>query len=828
MKTLLSLVVIGWLPGAAIGRLPVAEPERRAALPAEERLFWSILISVAVSLAIVLALAAAHRYSFTRLLAADAVIAGAALAFTAWKRSAPAPRAWPTLTALIPLALAIAAAVRFTPPSEYVIGGKDPGVYLNSGVQIAQRGTLAYHDPVVAMVPPFARELFLPQDTHRPGFVAPRFMGFFILDPDRGTVVSQFPHLFPASVAIGYGAAGLTGARRAVSVWGVLGVLAVYFLGARLFGRAAGAAAAGLLILHVVQVWFARYPNAEMAMQALLFAALLANARAHVDGDGFFAPVAGLLLGLLLFLRVDALIPLGAILTAIGLAAITGTRIRWTFFVPLMAAMALLVPYATGPLREYFARPIAFVVNLGTPQLTAGAAAAVLLAALVVIGRKVPRISSAVRAWVPWAFAGILLTAAVYAYAFRRPVQGSLADFDAYALRSFVAFYLTLPAFVAALLGLLLTRRDFWRDAAFFLAFGAVCLFTFYKVRIVPEHFWAARRFVAVILPGVLLLATAAAVGAPRGRGRMMRLLSAAIGVTFLAVLASGYARAAAPVARHVEYDGVIAHVEHLASQIGDDDLLIVESRNSGSDVHVLGLPLAYIYARQVLVLSTPTPDKPTFAAFLDQMRPRYRRVLFLGGGGTDLLSSRWSVAPIASERFGVPEYESAWNAYPRSTNRKDFEYSLYELTLPQPPPAETTLDVGLNDDLNVIRFHAKESTEGRTIRWSQRQSFLILNQFRASDRTLALWMSDGGRPPAAPPALVQVLIAGRLLGTVTVGSGFREYDVAIPADVAAGAAAGGEPVRIMLRTDTWVPLRVLGTPDPRELGVMVDRVAVR
>src|SRR5204862_6326327 len=136
----------------------------------------------------------------------------------------------------------------------------------------------------------------------------------------------------------------------------------------------------------------------------------------------------------------------------------------------------------------------------------------------------------------------------------------------------------------------------------------------------------------------------------PRGRGALTRRGSPPTGIVFIAVLASPYARAAKPVAPHVEYQGVITHLEQLAGRIGDDDLLIVESRDAGSDVHVLGLPLAYIYARHVLLLSTAAPDKPTFAAFLDQMHARYRRVLFLGGGGTDLLSKRWSVTPIVSE----------------------------------------------------------------------------------------------------------------------------------------------------------------------------------
>lgn len=826
MKSLALLALVGWLPGAAVFRLPIADPERRAQLDAEERLFWSVVLSATISLTVVLGLAALHRYSFSRLITADVLIAIGAVAAGARRQR---PRAaWPGPSALVVLALAILAVTHFRPPSEYIIGGKDPGVYINTGVQIGQRGTFIYHDPVIAAVPAAARDLFLPRDKNRSDFIATRFMGFFVLDPDSGTVVSQFPHLFPASIAIGYGISGLTGARWAVTAWAVLGVLAVYFLTARLFGRTAATATALLLILNVVEVWFARYPNAEIAMQALLFAALLANARAHVDGDAFFAPVAGVLLGLLLFLRVDAFVPLVGIGAAVGLSLVMRRGLRWTFILPLGIATALFIPYALGPLREYFARPITFVHQLSALDVSLAALAVIVLAAVVVAGRRSRTLAGAVEGWTPTAFVAVLLATAVYAYAFRRPVQGSLADFDAYALRSFVGFYLLLPAFVAALLGLLLTRRLFWRDPFFFLAFGVVCLFTFYKTHIVPEHFWAARRFVAMIVPGALMFVSGAALAMPRGRTTIMRTASTAIGLTFVVLLAWAYARDARPVAAHVEYEGVITHLEQLAGRVGDDDLLVVESRDAGSDVHVLALPLAYIYARNVLVLSTPAPDKPTFAAFLDQMRARYRRVLFLGGGGTDLLSSRWSVIPIASERFQVPEYESAWNAYPRGVHQKEFDYSVYEFGPPRAGPAGSTLDVGINDDLNVIRFHAKETTEGHTFRWSQRQSFLIIDHVGATDRTLALWMSNGGRPPAAPRAVVQILVGGQTLGSVTVENGFREYDVAIPADIAAAAAATGEPVRITLRTDTWNPLRVLGAPDDRELGVMVDRVAVR
>ncbi len=72
-------IVIGWLPGAVVFRAPLLDRERRAALDAVERIFWQVLISVALSLSAVLALAAVGRYSFERLLIVDAALLDAEL-----------------------------------------------------------------------------------------------------------------------------------------------------------------------------------------------------------------------------------------------------------------------------------------------------------------------------------------------------------------------------------------------------------------------------------------------------------------------------------------------------------------------------------------------------------------------------------------------------------------------------------------------------------------------------------------------------------------------------------------------------------------------------
>jgi hypothetical protein len=585
-------------------------------------------------------------------------------------------------------------------------------------------------------------------------------------------------------------------------------------------------AAALLLALNVIEVWFARYPNAEVVMQALLFAALLANARAHVDGDAFFAPVAGALLGLLLFLRIDAALAAAGVLAGLAAGFVAGQRPRWSFWPPLMVAAVLAAMYLLGPMRAYVELPRVFLSYLAWWQYAAIVAAMLLAAALIVTARRSRALSQFITTWLPVALAAAVVALAAYALYFRSP-GGKLAAYDAYALRTFASYYVTVPALIAALVGyVLVARARFWRDPALLVTFTAFALFFFYKIRIVPLHFWMARRFLPVILPGTLLLTAAAALTGVRGRMLFTRVIRTPIGVVFLALLGVSYARVAQPVAGHIEYAGLIPKLEQLASRVHETDLLVVESRDA-SDVHVLALPLAYIYAKPVVVLASAAPDKATFSAFLDWARTRYARVLFMGGGGTDLLSSRWDVEPIASDRFQVPEYQTAADMFPRVVRQKEFDYSIYAFTTPdRAQPFD--LDVGVNDDLNVIRFNAKEVTEGRTFRWSQDQSFFVVSHLDADDRTIALWMSDGGRPAAAPPANVTLSIGNRTLGTVHVGEGFTEYDFAIPGDLAAALAARGEPVRVTLRTTSWNPLRTLGTPDDRDLGVMLDRVAVR
>ena len=582
LSTTLSILLVAYLPGAVLFRLPIARRELRGGLSAEERVFWSVVLSVATTSVVGMSLAAAGWYRFDRLLWVNGSLIVLLIAASRGQLRLPAGAA-PGRTAVLPVGLAAVALAMFlyVPPSEYVIGGRDPGSYLIEGVQIAQRGSLIIQDPLVASVPAEFRDLFF---TQRPSRGASRgrsrFMAFFIVDPDQGTVVGQFPHLYPVWVAVGYGVNGLSGARQITPLLAVLGVMAVYFCGVWLIGRPAAMAGSLLLVINVAQVWYSRYPNSEVLLQFLAFSSILAYGRSSVEGDRFFAPIAAVLLALSVLAHFSGVLLVGAIGLALVLGIVDERRPDWRFVVPLTVGGGLVAWYFGTTMREYLERPLRLVVRFWTlePALVLASGAAVVTMFFFVLQT---RYRSPLRTWIPRCVLGVVLILATYAYFFRMPV-GRLAVHDAAALREFAAVYVTPVGLAAAMAGLaFVVWRSFWPRLTFLVATLAFACFIFFKIRIIPEHFWLARRFLPVILPATCLLIGAALWGplsilGQRSVSRATRTALAIPGLALFAFLATQFFSASRGVMEHVEYAGVIPQLEAMNAEFGDDDLVLV------------------------------------------------------------------------------------------------------------------------------------------------------------------------------------------------------------------------------------------------------------
>ena len=837
LRTALVVLLLAYLPGALLFRVPVLDRARRAALDAEERLFWAVVLSAALTSVTAFALAAAGSYALERVIWLNgAFCLGVGLTWRTRLRLGPeAPG--PTRTAGIPLALlALACGVFFlVPPAEYVNGGRDPAVYFNSGIQIAQRGSLVIDDPLVRAIPPEYGDLFFPPQPASAAFDSVRFLGFFVVDQEAGTVVGQFPHLYPVWIAVAYDTLGLTGARYVHGLWAVLGVLAVYFAGAFVLGRRAAFAGAGLLAVHVAQVWFARYFCAEMIVQPLVFAGVLAHARAHAAGDRFFAPVAALLLGLTLFAHILGVLVVGAACLAALVGRADGQPVPASFGAPLIAVTTLAGAYYLTVLAPY--TPLWFLATLGPLHILLAAGAALVAGAAFIALRRAEAATLA-RAWLPRVLVATLWLLAAYAL-FVREGGDRNPGIDPYWLHLYADFYLLPAGLAAALAGwAVVSGQRFWRAPALFIVAATFAVFIFYNARITPDHFWTARRYVLIILPiSLLLIGAAAFTPVDRlDRRRLPKLgkLTAgdartAAGAVLVAGLAWSYGQATRPILRHVEHAGMIPLVEELAARLAPDDLLLVGPR-SATDVQVTALPLAYIYNRRVLLLASTEPDTEILGDFLDWARGRHARVLFIGGGGTDLLSQRTAAGLITSERQRIPHYERALNAYPNGVVDWQFDYGIYEFAPAADQAGTFDLDVGAGNDLYVYGMYPRDTDRrGVTYRWTRERAFVRLLGTRPDAATLTLRMSNGGRPAAAGDAVVRVFLDDRPLGAVAVATDrFEAYSLAIPPDLARQVADRPRASELRLETEPWVPRDVLGIPDPRALGVMLDRVEVR
>jgi hypothetical protein len=302
-------------------------------------------------------------------------------------------------------------------------------------------------------------------------------------------------------------------------------------------------------------------------------------------------------------------------------------------------------------------------------------------------------------------------------------------------------------------------------------------------------------------------------------------LFARGLSLVLVAALAVAFWRAAAPIRGHVEYAGMIGHLSRILEQSGPEDLLLVESRGA-SDMHVLALPLAYIYGRDVLVLTTKNVDIELLGGFVSWALGRYRNVYFLGHG-QPLLSKHLGVLQVWNDVFWVPEYESVPNAYPSAVKQKEFRYQQCRLVTGEEAEVAMAQPVVPLDDVHLVDFHDTERDQRGAWRWSRGESGALLTNIGPDTTAILISMENGGRPASAPPAVVEVTLADRVLGRVAVGEGTRSYEFAVPRDLARELAASSDPARLRLAVSSWTPKRLLGTPDDRELGVMVSHIEV-
>ncbi len=591
---------------------------------------------------------------------------------------------------LLAVGIACATLLLTLPPDESILGGFDPGVYVQTAAVVARSGSLLIDQPDFVALGAEERELLFRSlgDVYMP------FQGMFLLGDGR--VAPQFYHLYPCLMAVAWSVGGIRAALLVNPLLNVAAVLALYALASMLLGRRWALAAALLHALAAPQIWQAKFPTAEMMTQLFLLCgtALLAFATLEEDPPPLVAPLAGAALGMAVLTRYDTvliLVPLAVVLL-LGMGPAGKTR-------PVLAALGIAAGFSVqASLHQQFFSPFYQPVGGLVGRFLAAAVIAVsatLLLRRTRVGRRLEagllQRAAALRAataaalcsWVLFGWfgrphlagegqAGHLFRLLVgdpplpkFAALLSGPESGNVL----YLVDLFGPLGVTVA--LAGIAALIITRRRLWETAWLAASSSVLVILT---INVFHDHYlmWVSRRFVPVVVPLASVGIAAAAALVARARRNQPPALAFA-GVALVVAVLWLNAGATRTMAREREWPGLIGWSEELASAVPAAAELY-------SDQAGFAAAMRFVYGHRAYELSAPNPERRL--RLLTLMRRRAAAgaaVLFLTQqkfGDPQAVG----LVPVGAYPLASSKLRDSRRGVPTSTHPRGADFILYQV----------------------------------------------------------------------------------------------------------------------------------------------------
>ena len=776
------------------------------------------------------------------------------------------------------LGIMVVAGLLFLRPFEAVLGTADSGVYLGMGVNIAKTGAIRARDPLLAdLTGGIANDLLY---TYRFPYGS-ELMRFFgdgvrIWDLNQGMLFSQQNHLYQVWVAIFYSIFKLRVGMNPFApldvlgileyfsktpmflyvtpLFGLLGVVALYFAGRALFDDRVGLLASFLLAVNIAQIWFSRWAMSEVLTQFLVWGGLYCFALYARTAERCFGLLAGFGLGLAVLSRADGMFLIVPV--ALYFVYLRLTRrlraVHLYFFAPFAALLlhwlihSLL--FSRGQLSA-IGRALPYFSSIG-PLALGGAGLIAVLAVLAFLNRdKLLGAMARLSGWERWlrpAVALLIVLLALYAYFIRpntadpqmvyyHPAGGMIRTYNEENLVR-LGWYVTPLGLLLALGGLvamILRAKD--EGVVFFLGTAMLYSFVFLHSALVnPIHIYWIRRYVTVVTPSIMLFISYGLVQVASGKwqvagGRWQvaslwplrgRVLAVGLGI----VLTALSLRTSLPLAGQVPYRGTVWQIGRLATQLSDRAAVILESPLIGDP---LALPLTYLYGRDSFVLQGRNPDSGRFFDLVGRWRGRGREVFYVAYDGlTRVRSDDYVFSPVGEVALDIPVPQTSFDHLPSGVIHQAYDLEIYKI---EPawkraqPVYPFVLDVGRFDYGYLISgFHARERGGGGWYRWTGETAEVLLPWDLGGEGVQLTLVVGSPRPKGVEPARVTLYLNDRLLDTFDLGNEFETHSMVIPPDFVTDHQAKTALLRI--ETNTWVPAEA-GLQDIRELGIVIDRI---
>ncbi len=791
LKSMISIPLIFFIPGFLINSIYVPNKS----LKFNSSLILHIFVSIIITSFTGLILAQLGIFSLFNLVALLVLVS--IILYQKYKKLPEKPDFNPIIefnrnNVLVTL-LIISSVLLFFHPFPWIAGGRDPGVYVSTGVHIAKTGSILIKDPLIAQMNTSIQEILYdvePASVY--GFISWanmnskfQFPGFYITDLGTGTITPQFLHIYPVWIAIFYSIFGLPGAFFVNPVFGVLSILSLYMIGKKLFSWKVGALAGFLLVFNFAQIWYARYPFSEIMGQFFILSGLVTFIEFNRTSDRCLAVISALLFGLILLTKTDA------------------------FF--------LLVPLAIYFIYLIINKQI----NISHKYYLVGLFSMFVYILIDYILFTRPYVSQTIQiAIIP------------------PPVKLEAYNYNLFSILNTASWYTTQLGLFLAFIGLgifILKKNNKEKLLMVFIALMFIFMFLS-KLPIGPDPPpWWARRLVPVIIPSYALFSSYAIkeIAEINKIGIYISRILIILLIMFLVITSL-------PIIDHSEGSGMIEGVSEFSKYFNDNDIIIMGPSSESAEIST---PLYYIYNKKAIFLSRfnpfptlgyhelPPPEKislgldylisqgyDVYAAFSPQ-DSYTEKVLFS-------LSTKYDVDFINTNEFSYKHLEITRDHL--NLIKKDIPMKLviYKISLTKSDVfnyANFSIDIGSHSDISYVEngFYPKETWGGFDNRWTSGNASLRIPTQIKNNLSISI-IAGGFRPRSIPPANVSLYFNEHFIGNFVTEGEYEMHNMTVNKDYVTYPYS---TLRII--SSTWNPSEYLGSPDNRDLGINVDKVSI-
>ena len=695
------------------------------------------------------------------------------------------------------------------PPFNMILGGVDPGAYVNTAAQIRASGAILIQDPVVfaAAKTPAISQTFLP-------WAGQYLPGFYLLDD---VVVPQFYHAYPALLAFAGSLLGFQAALYVTPILALLNAMGLFLLVRRWWGGTATAVLAVVLFaFNVSFVWFARYANSEvLALQFFLSGLLalnLAEDSAAAKAAQGWSVLSAAFLGGAFLTRVDTVFLFPALILgwlmfiwrdkfrlAVTWVLTLGILILWTF----IHAYFYSFPYFYVVFDIHGVLP--FLRRHAVLSTVAGLAVAGILLALAWALKSANPLR---RALEPLIHRGqALLFPAALLLSTGLTICYYFYDWKTLA---WLGWYCGVPALALSFVGMLSWSKGVSTGSlipaslALFLVAGLTTLVVLgQNPKIDTRQFWASRRLLVFVFPFVSVVAA-------QGLMKGIQWVGKLGGIALVLIALVPGIHNIRPLIHFQMYEDAPKDLKRLAEKVPGNSIVLCgptgEEKTATPLRFLYGLH-AFGFGRKVLpaeALDALTRTFPDRGLVLAMIAPQYPRIE---------PPYRLKDDPIVSIPMKWAEFDETRGQLPRSFHLLEGTLELWQIH--KSGLSESFQTAAAHLETSGVEVHGLYGVDpGKSYRWTDGRAELVIPRGFVQDaRMLYIDLSDNRLQPAE----TQIVLNSRQLGAVRVERG---RTTTFSYRLAANWLEGRDSARLELRTPTWIPAEVYDSKDTRKLGV--------